>query len=389
MYRRPALALLVAMLVFLDRGPVPTEFEAYAAQSSPPRAMNEPEQAAILGVIGTDDRRQITPAIGTVYSPVLRVVVAWPSGATSRCSGFAAGRRTAVTAAHCVYDTAQGGYARTVTVFAGANGSLEPPLASAQAVETRVPPEWLDARPAGLAGRVSDYAGLQLDWNMGDVVGSFSGVLPVTDAALDGATLTAIGYPLDKPEATMWEGEGPADPLTDAAFLVTTADMTDGQSGGPILRRSPGGNSGLAGIIIGGVSRTEGGTTETGYNVGVRLSSVFSSRILAWLVRDNRIAETAAAPPSTPPPTALGRLTGAIPPPGGISLGVFSGGSSAALLRASNCALDSAAFWTSDGQGGFLQYVPGTSIGVVNAAWESQFSRGIPAGTAVLFRCSS
>ncbi len=79
--------------------------------------------------------------------------------------------------------------------------------------------------------------------------------------------------------------------------------------------------------------------------------------------------------------------SGSIPTHGGFGLIVFGGGSSSQLVAAANCPLSTVAFWAYDGREGYIAYIPGTAIGAVNAAWNTQFSSGIPAGTPLIARC--
>lgn len=82
------------------------------------------------------------------------------------------------------------------------------------------------------------------------------------------------------------------------------------------------------------------------------------------------------------PTTATGPV-----PARGFGLFVFAGGSPAQLLVASGCPGGSAAFWVSDGRGDFVVWVPGTTVGAVNAPWLTLYPNGLPPNTAVLGRC--
>lgn len=75
-------------------------------------------------------------------------------------------------------------------------------------------------------------------------------------------------------------------------------------------------------------------------------------------------------------------------PAKGPGLFVFGGGSSDDLVRLSGCPAATAAFWASDGVGGFILYVPGTTVGAVNAAWVAKFPSGLAPSTPLVGRCS-
>lgn len=91
---------------------------------------------------------------------------------------------------------------------------------------------------------------------------------------------------------------------------------------------------------------------------------------------------------SSAPITGSATITsGSIPASGGFGLIVFGGGSNAQLVAAANCPLSTVSFWTSDGSGGYIAYIPGSSISAVNGAWSTRFPSGIPAGTPLIARC--
>lgn len=118
-----------------------------------------------------------------------------------------------------------------------------------------------------------------------------------------------------------------------------------------------------------GMNRLAGGFTHPGYGDCPPVAGYWSATAL--------------------PLTGLLRpsITGSIPVAGGIGLVVFNGGTSGQLVAASGCPAATDAFWADDGAGGFVTYVPGAAVAVVNAAWESKFATGIPAGTPLIGRC--
>jgi hypothetical protein len=83
-----------------------------------------------------------------------------------------------------------------------------------------------------------------------------------------------------------------------------------------------------------------------------------------------------------------GRLTyGSIPPGGGFALVIFGGGSNLDLVAASGCPPATASFWSTNDAGAFVLYLPGSTVEVVNAAWNEKFGSGLPVGTPLLGRC--
>ena len=87
--------------------------------------------------------------------------------------------------------------------------------------------------------------------------------------------------------------------------------------------------------------------------------------------------------------TSTAVITGDLPEGPGFGLAIFGGGPTGHLIlsaAARGCLSSSAVFWVSAG-GEFVQFVPGTSIGAVNAAWNERFRNGIPQSTPLIIRC--
>jgi hypothetical protein len=81
------------------------------------------------------------------------------------------------------------------------------------------------------------------------------------------------------------------------------------------------------------------------------------------------------------------RITaGAVPRDGGFGLVVFGGGSLRDLVTAVGCPSVVTLWFASNGS--FVIYVPGTSIGVVNAPFRALFPGDISPNTALIARCS-
>ena len=79
-------------------------------EASLPPVDSEIRRAALDGIFGTDDRRQISSTTAQPWSMVVQLIATWKSGDSSTCSGFMIGARTVGTAGHCVYSVADGGW---------------------------------------------------------------------------------------------------------------------------------------------------------------------------------------------------------------------------------------------------------------------------------------
>jgi PPE-repeat protein len=80
-------------------------------------------------------------------------------------------------------------------------------------------------------------------------------------------------------------------------------------------------------------------------------------------------------------------ISGSIPRNGGFGLVVFGGGTVQQLVTATGCPTATMAVWATIA-GEFVVYVPGTTIGAVNAAFMAAFPGGnIPANTPFVGKC--
>lgn len=142
-----------------------------------------------------------------------------------------------------------------------------------------------------------------------------------------------------------------------------------------------------------GINRLSGGFSHPGSAGCPAVAGFWSTTVTTTAQTPTATAApTASTTPTATatPPGASGatpKVNGSIPTAGGIGLVVFSGGTSAQLVTASGCPAASAAFWADDGAGGFVTYIPGAAVAVVNAGWDAKFPNGIPANTALIGRC--
>jgi hypothetical protein len=83
-----------------------------------------------------------------------------------------------------------------------------------------------------------------------------------------------------------------------------------------------------------------------------------------------------------------GEVIGGTIPSSGFGLIVVNAGTIQQVVSRSGCTASTLAFWVTNPQGEFVVYVPGTTIGAVNAAFLALFPGGaIPANTAMVARC--
>ncbi len=163
-----------------------------------------------------------------------------PASSTYICSGTLFRPDRLLTAAHCVYDLAQGAFSRSLAFAPGRwrreNGSLASPYGTHP---------WLYA--TFLAGYLNsngsdwDVAVVRLAEPVGEAVGwlglrASSCVLPQP-----GVNVSVAGYPGDQLEGTCWYDTCAVTlPLCDSRRMTHTCDTYPGQSGAGIWQAEPG-----------------------------------------------------------------------------------------------------------------------------------------------------
>lgn len=182
-------------------------------------------------VCGNDDRVQVIKTANVPWRMICQLVITRHDDVKSRCTGWFIGPRTVMTAGHCVYSHTAGGWAKSIEVVPGMNGS-ERPFGAATGTSFRSVSGWTtDKKPD------HDYGAIILpDNSLGNTVGHF-GFASLTDAELDNLLVNNSGYPGDKPFGTQWFNAGRVTKVT-ARRLFYMIDTYGGSSGSPVWRAS-------------------------------------------------------------------------------------------------------------------------------------------------------
>lgn len=240
-------------------GGVVTEVEGQDAGVE--TAMPQPVLPEI--VHGADDRVKIGNTTAYPWRTICHLEITAANGRRYIGSGAFIGPRVVLTAGHCIYIHADGGWARSVTVIPGRNGSTKP---YGQAVGTsfRSVKGWTQSKDSDY-----DYGVIILPSALGNTVG-WMGLANLSFASLMGLNVNNSGYPGDKPYGTQWWNSNNILAVT-GRRLYYRIDTMGGQSGSPVWRYKDG-NRHIVGI------HTTGGT----FNGATRINDAVFDNLVAW-----------------------------------------------------------------------------------------------------------
>lgn len=199
-------------------------------------------------VAAPDARVQVTDASTNPYINVGWLWTQDQKGNWSTCTATQIGPKTVVTAAHCVYDHATGGWVKAMTWLPGVTDANNAPYGQF---------DWANANI--LKGFIDNYDGT----NYGSVMPWDLAEIELSDDATqlgwlgfqvdDGSDFDAnlIGYPGDKPDGTMWKTTCsiPAKNFGDQIF-AHDCDTAPGNSGSAMFIDDGKGNFSVRGINV-------------------------------------------------------------------------------------------------------------------------------------------
>lgn len=188
-----------------------------------------PEGFAPESVCGADDRVQVMNTTSVPWRWICKLIITFPNGARGGCTGWFIGSKAVMTAGHCVYSSANGGWARQIEVIPGMQGATRP-YGSMIGTSFRSVTGWTQNSDPNY-----DYGCIILPSpTLGNQVGYF-GFAALTDASLQNLLANNSGYPGDKPFGTQWFNAGRVTNVT-ARKIYYMLDTYGGQSGSPTWR---------------------------------------------------------------------------------------------------------------------------------------------------------
>ena len=225
---------------------------------------------------GADDRVRVGNTTVYPWRTICHLEIAAANGRSYIGTGAFIGPRVVLTAGHCVYLHADGGWARRIRVIPGRNGSSSCPSSGTSSV---CPFGFADATQyTSVNGWVNnkdsdyDYAVIILPSNkrLGNTVG-WMGLANLSSGSLVGLNVNNSGYPGDKPYGTQWWNSNNILAVT-SRRLYYRIDTMGGQSGSPVWRYKDGQRH-----IIG--IHTTGGSP---YNGATRINDAVFNNLVNW-----------------------------------------------------------------------------------------------------------
>jgi len=178
-------------------------------------------------VCGRDGRVRISPATRIPWRWNCQLIITKANGTRSRCTGWFIGPRTVMTAGHCVYSHAAGGWARQIEVIPGMDARSRP-FGSQIGTSFRSVIGWTRNRRS-----THDYGAIILPNNrLGNRVGWF-GFANLRSSSLRNLLVNNAGYAGDKPFGTLWFNAGRITRVT-LRRLYYMIDTFGGHSGSPV-----------------------------------------------------------------------------------------------------------------------------------------------------------
>ena len=227
------------------------------------------ESVQAESIIGTDDRRQISPTTSYPWRANASLLITAADNSSWIGTGWFVSPRTLITAGHCVFIKGSGvpgrdGWVRRIVVIPGRNGAAAP-YGSATSTSFRSVTGWTIS-----GNHEFDYGAIILPTPLGSTTGWY-GYGNYPDAQLVGQTANISGYPGDKPSGTQWYDARRITAVGPRKVYYDT-DTMGGQSGSAVYRIINGGRFAVA-------VHAYGGSTA---NSGTRINAEVFNNITAW-----------------------------------------------------------------------------------------------------------
>jgi V8-like Glu-specific endopeptidase len=215
-------------------------------------------------VIGADNRVRISPTTSYPWRAMTKLRMTFPNGSQTTCSGAMVSSKYTLTAGHCVHSASRGGWAVSVEVIPGLDGTYKP-YGSAYATRLRSYIGWTQNQDSNY-----DFALITLDRHIGNSTGWFG---YASYSTVNGLTANLGGYPGDRDAGQRLYYHYGTINSSNTNRVYYTIDTFNGQSGSGVYRI----NNGSRYIFA---VHTSGYTT---YNGGTRITTGRFYDLQAWI----------------------------------------------------------------------------------------------------------
>jgi glutamyl endopeptidase len=223
-------------------------------------------------VPGPDRRwRQYPVDSGFPYRAIGLLTFNQGGGGSFVCTGWLIGPNTVATAGHCVNAGSGGPWSTNVRFYPARNGASAP-FGSCTGRTLFSVIGWV-----GNGNPEYDYGAVKLNCTVGNATGWFG--FYATGSSQVGLSVLLMGYPADKPSATLWGGGGDiyVSQVRKTHYLIDTAG---GQSGAPVIEADRGASVrncfGACGVAIHAYG------VSGGYNSGTRINAEVANNLINW-----------------------------------------------------------------------------------------------------------